>query len=207
MSVLALVLQLAALCWEVICAYGFMTKDPEIFLVEGESMDLTQDQKTAVAAWIEEGAGLSEIQRRLGSEFSLTPTYMDVRFLVIDLGLDVKDKVVPVAAPAPENGAVAEEGPMAEPMPNAFQEELPAAALPGDDLLGSSVSVELDRVMKPGAIVSGTVTFSDGQSAAWTLDQMGRLGLDPSQEGYSPSPEDIQAFQEKLREVLEKRGF
>ena len=48
------------------------------------------------------------------------------------------------------------------------------------------VSVEMDRVTKPGTLVSGTVTFSDGTHAAWSLDQLGRLALDAKEPGYQP---------------------
>ncbi len=172
--------------------------------------EVTDAQKAVVAEWIRDGAGLSEVQRRIKDEFDLTLTYMDVRFLVIELGLDVKEKET--AAPAvsdpldaPDNAAAPgfeEEGVPGGGEPEGF----PGSEEPGG-FPGGGVSVELDRVVKPGAIVSGSVTFSDGQTAAWTLDQLGRLGLDPGLEGYSPSPEDIQMFQDKLREALEKRGF
>ena len=38
-----------------------------------------------------------------------------------------------------------------------------------------SVTVELDRIVRPGFMVSGNATFSDGVSGKWALDQMGRL--------------------------------
>ncbi len=37
----------------------------------------------------------------------------------------------------------------------------------------------VDTVARPGAMVSGSVTFSDGQKGHWYLDQMGRLGVAP----------------------------
>ena len=52
-------------------------------------MEITPEQKEAVALWAKEGLSLAEIQRRLDEEFSLSMTYMDVRFLVDDLELDV----------------------------------------------------------------------------------------------------------------------
>jgi hypothetical protein len=55
--------------------------------------------------------------------------------------------------------------------------------------------------------VSGKVTFSDGNSAAWHLDQMGRLGLSPQQAGYRPPAADLQQFQAALEQELAKMGF
>jgi hypothetical protein len=83
--------------------------------------------------------------------------------------------------------------------PQKAEKEIPA--IPG------GVSVKVDTVMRPGALVSGKVTFSDGNSAEWYLDQMGRLGLVPGQQGYRPSPADVQAFQEQLQQELQKLGL
>jgi hypothetical protein len=69
----------------------------------------------------------------------------------------------------------------------------------------SGVSVELDTVTPPGAMASGTVVFSDGQSKKWTLDQFGRLGLSGGDEGYKPSDEDVMEFQKQLDTSLRGR--
>lgn len=150
-------------------------------------MELSEAQKQAVKQWVDEGAGLSELQRRLSDEFGVSMTYMDIRFLVIDLGLQVKDKPA-----GPSSGA--------------------GLGAPGSDQSASStepgaVAVELDRVTKPGSLVSGSVRFSNGVSAAWALDQFGRVALDAGETGYSPSEQDLQVFQQKLKKELEKRGF
>jgi hypothetical protein len=71
----------------------------------------------------------------------------------------------------------------------------------------SKVSVTADTVARPGTLASGNVTFSDGQSAVWYLDQMGRLGLGPKQPGYKPSAADLQSFQQALEAELSKLGL
>ena len=48
-------------------------------------MVLTDEQKQAVTAWIEEGAKPADVQGRLEKEFGLRMTYMEVRFLIDDL--------------------------------------------------------------------------------------------------------------------------
>ena len=81
-------------------------------------MQLTEAQRQQVAAWVREGAALAEIQRKLADEFKLSMTYMDVRFLVLDLGLQVKDRVsTPAKTPAPQPAApeAAAEDDFAEP--------------------------------------------------------------------------------------------
>lgn len=156
-------------------------------------MNLTEDQRQRVTAWILQGAKLSEVQTRLQSEFGIKLTYMETRFLVDDLKLTPKDPEPP-KSPTPDAGA--------EPK-NVAEEKKPSAdaAKPG------GVSVTVDQIARPGAVVSGKVTFSDGQTGDWYLDQMGRLGVVPAQQGYKPSPADVQQFQAALQNEVAKMGF
>lgn len=160
-------------------------------------MQLSDEQKLKIKTWVDEGCGLSEIQERLSSELDTPMTYMEVRFLVLELGLTVKDRETP-SAPVD----VAAAAPAGRGIPGA------AGGVAADgDALGGGVSVDVDRIMKPGSVVSGTVVFSDGVSATWMLDQMGRLAVDAGQPGYQPSEQDLTDFQQELRQVLSKRGF
>lgn len=175
-------------------------------------MDLSDDQKQKVAQWINEGVGLSDVQTRLQEEFSVSMTFMEVRFLVDDLDLDLQDDAPAEPEPEPEASASAD-----EPIP--FSGEADEASVPQEsgplqdavleDEAGgfSNVKLSVDKLQRPGAVVSGDVTFTDGVTANWQIDQMGRLGLIPSQEGYQPSQEDIVAFQEALQNELQKQGF
>jgi len=65
----------------------------------------------------------------------------------------------------------------------------------------------VDQLTRPGAVVSGKVTFSDGNSASWYIDQTGRLGVVPEQQGYRPPQADMQQFQAALEAELSKLGF
>lgn len=151
-------------------------------------MQLTDDQKREVAAWIASGAKLSEVQQRLAEEFGVRLTYMEARFLVDDLKLVPREPKEPEPKAAPEAAAPGEEA-----------EDAPAAT--------GKVCVEVDAIMRPGALVSGRVTFSDGVTADWSLDQMGRFGMLPSQKGYKPSSEDLAEFRKGLEEVLARQGL
>jgi hypothetical protein len=64
----------------------------------------------------------------------------------------------------------------------------------------------MDTITKPHALVSGKVTFSDGETAEWMLDQTGRLGLNPGKAGYRPSQADVVAFQDELQRVVQGLG-
>ena len=85
-------------------------------------------------------------------------------------------------------------------MPSEEGEETETAARP-------NVSVKVDQIARPGSVVSGKVTFSDGNSADWYFDQTGRLGLVPQAPGYRPSAPDLQEFQAMLDGELNRMGF
>lgn len=140
---------------------------------------LTPEQKDSLKQWAAEGATMSDLQRRLKDDFGHTLTYMDTRFLILDLGIELVEEVK-VEKKEEEKPA---------PVPTGF------------------VDVTMDSLTLPGALVSGKVTFSDGETAVWMLDQTGRPGLDPDTAGYRPTPEDIQEFQIQLRELIRKSGL
>jgi hypothetical protein len=162
-------------------------------------MELTEAQKESVKQWAKDGCGLSEIQKKITAELGIAMTYMDVRLLVLDMGLKLKEKSrsaeLDMASPARSEGA----------------DTKPKSR--GPDLAGTEpkrsggVSVSMDRVTAPGAVASGTVTFSDGVSASWQLDQFGRLALNAGRPGYSPSQQDVQAFQKELTNSLARMGY
>ncbi|MEI8234452.1 MAG: hypothetical protein WCH57_07165 [Verrucomicrobiota bacterium] len=152
-------------------------------------MQLTDEQKREVATWIASGAKLSEVQQRLAEAFGIRLTYMEARFLVDDLKLVPKEPKEPETKAAPDAARPADAETDPEPAPT------------------SGVCVEVDSIMRPGALVSGRVTFSDGVTADWSLDQMGRFGMLPSQKGYKPSPEDLAEFRKALEKELAHQGL
>lgn len=150
------------------------------------NMNLDETQRKKLAGWIDEGLKLSDIQKRLETECGLRVTYLDLRLLVDDLKLRPKD---PTPTPKPAETA---ESKIAAPT---------AGATVGQ------VSVTVDQLARPGALVSGKVTFSDGKTAEWILDQTGRLGVVPTEKGYKPTPADVQEFQMALQTELQKLGM
>ena len=97
--------------------------------------------------------------------------------------------------------------------PEGEESDLPpedAADLPPADPAGpSTVTVVVDKVtLIPGAIAGGSVTFSDGVTGKWIIDQQYRPGFtEISQPGYRPSPADAQAFMKELGRAMQSRGF
>jgi hypothetical protein len=188
-------------------------------------MTLTPEQKQAVAGWVAAGDNLSTVQKKLGEQFQITMTYRDVRFLVDDLILALKDPapkidttdVSKIPAAKPASGA-ARPGPGEKKSPGnetsneaaaEVEDELADEPLENFPAGGGNVTVEVDKVtLLPGALASGSVTFSDGVTGKWVVDQYGRPGFtEISKPGYRPSPEDGQAFMQELSAQLQRRGF
>lgn len=196
-------------------------------------MSLTPEQQQAVAGWVAAGDNLSTIQKKLADEFKVSMTYRDVRFLVDDLNLSLKDPApkvdasdlskTPPTASSPRAGEKkgffdkakeklglakdeeAQRGASAEPSADDLADEA------YDDLppAGGNVTVSVDKVtLIPGAVASGEVTFSDGVTGKWIIDQYGRPGFtEISQPGYRPKPDDAQAFMQELSRALQQRGY
>ena len=148
-------------------------------------MELSDSQKASMITWVQEGLSVADVQRKLREDLELSMTYMDVRFLIDDLDISVVEEVEE------------EEGEEVKPAEEAELVE------------EGAVLVDVDAVMRPGSLVSGTVKFSDGKSLGWQLSATGQLGLIPDEDDaeYRPSPEDLQEFQMQLQEVLKKKGF
>ncbi len=157
------------------------------------SEKLSPEQKNLIAAKVNEGATLSDIQKFIKNELGVSMTYMDVRFLVDDLDLTLQDKtpVAPVAE-TPSESASPGESPAETPAPQ-----------PG----AGKVSISVDPVQKPGVALGGSVTFSDGKTGQWQLDGYGQLGFVPPEPGYKPSPEDVRDFQAALQGELQRAGY
>ena len=201
-------------------------------------MQLSPEQKQTVTAWVAAGDSLAVIQKKLSEQLKVSMTYMDVRFLVDDLGLELKNAAPATVDPKADlsKARVASAGPTEKKgglfdklkkAVGAGGDEAAEAADPEalaedeadlgpelvDDLAGAvpagpgGVKVELDRVVRPGAAVSGTVAFSDGTTGKWALDQVGRLMLDTGKKGYQPTAGDVQAFQRELSLQLQRHGF
>lgn len=200
-------------------------------------MELTDTQKEAVAAWFAAGASLDEIQKRIKSEFGVHLTYLDVRLLVAELpqpeeagevaeaGEGAKTPKTPRTEPLEcdrdfadgpgnrqendDSGSGSRQG--SEPCsPQDAGEEAPLSEdnANTEAQTVSAPTVTIDALMIPGTIASGDVTFSDGKTGKWFLDQMGRLGLSGDlPQGYRPSPTDAALFQQQLMGLLQSKGL
>lgn len=145
------------------------------------SKKLTEEQISDIKEWASQGAQLPEIQKRIREEMNFPLTFMDTRFLILDLKIELVTEEVPEKPTSSED--VFEVTPVGK------------------------TSVTMDSVALPGAMLSGQVTFSDGESGIWALDETGRPSLDLKNLNYQPSREDILEFQQQLRALVEKSGL
>ena len=153
---------------------------------------LSPEQISQIQAWADDGDGFPEIQKKLRDEFEVRITYLETRFLLEDLKIELKP------APEPEPEVIPEE--------TGVSDDESTGGDPAEDG-DATAKVSIDALLRPGAIISGKVDFGGGHVASWWLDQMGRLGMDPIADGFRPSEAQVLAFQEELRAVVQKSGL
>ena len=162
--------------------------------------DLTAEQVEVIKGWVSSGDQMSDVQRRLKDDLGFKVTYMDTRFLSLDLGLEYISEQEPVVEPELES-------PDEVPAQPEAAGEKPVDQLTADDVEFTPglqpVSITVDTVARPGAMVSGTVTFSDGEKGAWLIDNQGQPSIDPDTPGYRPIEADLVEFQMQLRDALQ----
>jgi hypothetical protein len=169
-------------------------------------MTLTPEQTKTVSEWVAAGDNLYTVQKKLADQLKVSMTYMDVRFLVDDLNLQLKDpepkadasdvSKSPAPKPAAEKKGFFDKAKEKLGLADDGGETAPA---PG------GVRVAVDKVsLNPNAMASGTVAFPDGVTGKWIVDLQGRPGLvEVSKPGYRPSPADAQAFMQELSTALQ----
>jgi len=173
-------------------------------------MTLTPEQKKSVSEWVAAGDNLYAVQKKLSDQFKVSMTYMDVRFLVDDLNLQLKDPAPKVDTSDVSKGAPAKAAPDKKGFIDKAKEKLGLGkdeGAPGDEAAppGAGVTVTVDKVsLNPNAMASGTMTFPDGVTGRWMVDLQGRPGIvEVSKPGYRPSPEYAQAFMQELSLALQ----
>lgn len=162
-------------------------------MIKGMSNKVTDEQLDMVRSWAAGGVDLNGIQKKLVAECGVHLTYMEVRFLLLDHGIEIRrpePEVRPAPAPSPEPEAAA-------PTP-APQASAPAA--PGQAPVVPTMT--LDDLQIPGTLLSGKCEFPSGTKVAWQIDQMGQLSC--NQLSGTMTPEEQQAFVFELRQILSK---
>jgi hypothetical protein len=164
-----------------------------------------QELKRIVAGLLAEGLPLSRIQEVLKERHQTSITFLELRLLAselenVDWSLHNKPETKEKASGATPPRANAVQDPDEE----EFDDD--TAGYPDAPPTGGGATVvELSKLVRPGALACGKVTFGSGAKAEWVLDQFGRLGLEKAV--GKPTPQDLQEFQIELQKSLSRSGF
>ena len=159
---------------------------------------MTNDErKQVVRDLLGKGLTLSQILDYLHKEKADPITYMDLRLLLSEMP-DVKlpEKEPPKTVLPPP----------APPGTGALKDPSSAAVGKEPETGGGKLSISVDQMPAPGAMLSGYARFSSGAKAHWFLDEMGRLGVEPELGSSKATPKDMQEFATELRRLLQQTG-
>ena len=137
--------------------------------------------KKIVAGYLAEDIPLSDIQKLLLEDHEINMTFMELRLLSADLEVNWA-KFDPTPAADDEDEEDGEES--------------------AEEEIEEGVQIEVSRVVRPGAMVSGSFECPSGAAGEWFIDQMGQLGVKLKDEEVTPTEDESMEFQYKLRELL-----
>ncbi len=169
-----------------------------------------KEQIESIKNWVVQGASISDVQSKLKEEFGVVMTYMDVRFLIDDLGVELVSTPEPVEEVSNAEENIASDASSENSNCESLEEDASGidATIPmqpdeqGVPIQGAGVKVSVSPIQRPDCIISGDVEFSDGSKAEWRIDRMGQLGLVPADPTMNPSQSDIMEFQRQLQQLL-----
>ena len=151
----------------------------------------SNERDQLISRLLAEGHSLSDVQKILQDEYNIQLTYMDLRLISSELDVEweepEKEQANPINNVIDKDSMSGDEG---------------AGASWGNNGEGKTV-IEVSKVVRPGAVVSGDVKFKSGARAEWHLDPLGRLGLNPTGGSDKPSEDDLKDFQIELQKALQ----
>lgn len=173
-----------------------------------------QERNDFIASRINDGLSLSDIQKELEKN-GVKMTYMELKLLAADLEVNWK-KLDPVEAPKPEPAKAKAKAKPGAPLAAAANDEEGAAYDLDEPETAGGVAEEapagagravvtINKVLRPGASLSGDVVFASGAKAEWWVDAYGRLGLNPAAGSAKPSQEDLMDFPQALQDEVRKK--
>jgi len=163
-----------------------------------------QELKKIISDMLKEGANLSEIQSRLASEYNQKLTFLDLKLIVSD----IEEAAKTLDKNTNQNNIDTTELKDIQNSQKSIdddEDEQEESVLTGKtvdaELMDEGATVvELDKLVKPGTALSGSVKFASGAKAEWAIDHYGRLTLQNAK--GKPTQEDIMLFQEELSKKL-----
>ena len=166
------------------------------------------DVKKIVAEHLSAGVPLTEIQNILAGKHGVKMKFLELRLMASELENIDWTKLNKKEEKKPEAPAKAETLPGEnENDDNAADEDFPEEDEAADEnmpeekgVIQGKTTVELSKVVRPGAVACGSVKFGSGVTAEWVLDQLGRLGLEKA--SGKPTQRDVKDFQVELQKLL-----
>lgn len=152
---------------------------------------------------LKEGANLSEIQRRLLSEHNQKLTFLDLKLIVSDIEEAAKTLDKNTQKNESNNNIQKD---LEQNSHKNIDDDDETVSDPTEKTIDAELMdegatiVELDKLVKPGTALSGSVKFASGAKADWAIDHYGRLTLQNAK--GKPTQEDIMLFQEELSKKL-----
>ena len=139
--------------------------------------------KKIVAENLNEGLTLNEIHKILSEKHSVKMTFMELRLL----SSEIEDMDWSQFDPKKE-----------EP-----EEDETAGTQEVSGEVEEGTQIEMHKVQRPGAMMSGSVVFLSGIKGQWMIDQFGSLDLALEDDTQQPTEEDMEDFQMTLRRKLQ----
>ena len=181
----------------------------------------TKERDEFIAAQLNAGVSLSDVQTKLAQEYGVKMTYFELRMLAMGLAVDweKQDKPKPAAAPPapavsapPQEAAADGDGADDTGFDDDEPEDVPEAEAVEDtedddgETTPGETKIVLDETPHPGAALSGTAVFASGASGKWALARNGRLGFEADEGSADPDENDWQLFQAELQKTLQSLG-
>lgn len=147
---------------------------------------------------LNEGAGLSEIQSRIANEYGQKMTFLDLKLIVAEIenAAETLDKTDAQKEKVDNKN----KGILASKNDEELIDDEEEKSVDVELMDEGATVVEIDKLVKPGTALSGTVKFASGVKAEWVLDNFGRLALQNA--SGKPTQDDLVMFQQELSKKL-----
>jgi hypothetical protein len=153
-----------------------------------------EEIKNIVADMLSERLSPSEIQKQLAEKKDIRITFLDLKLIISEIKNsaetldknDTRNRKNDIPPAKEDNRAEV----------HSEKEQTVDAEIMDE---GATV-VEMEKLLKPGAVLCGKVKFASGAKADWSVDHYGRLSFANS--AGKPSPQDLKLFQAELQRKI-----
>ncbi len=153
--------------------------------------------KKIVSEYLNQGISLSDILKKLDTDHAYKTSFMELRLLAASLE-DIKWESLPGEKSA--KAAVKEKSASGD-VEHIEEDDEEEKEISSDKSEWSQGTVvEINKLVRPGSVLSGSVKFASGASAEWVLDQAGRLMFEKAK--GKPTQEDLKEFQMELQRKI-----